>query len=193
MEANKGHRAYNDVPMKILLPVSLGASSLALLHVLDLHLRRQRKKSGRTSYHLHVLFVDQSAFTFQSEYQDVWDNLKRRFSQHTYSVLKLDELSRHETLRCDELLPMGKASDEDNGLLQEAKLTNLLAKLPSATSRVDLLNIVRGRIIFAFAASQGCSSIVFGDSTTRLAERTLAETAKGRGGLMSDEVRHPTA
>ncbi|KAL8916443.1 MAG: hypothetical protein Q9208_008509 [Pyrenodesmia sp. 3 TL-2023] len=45
-----------------------------------------------------------------------------------------------------------------------------------------MISILRCRLITCLAEKHGCSGILYGDSTTRLAERTLSETAKGRGG-----------
>ena len=57
----------------------------------------------------------------------------------------------------------------------------VVQSLDSATSKADLIDVARRRLILAFAEQNGRNSILFGDSTTRLAERTLSETAKGRG------------
>ncbi|KAI4243376.1 MAG: hypothetical protein L6R40_003548 [Gallowayella cf. fulva] len=56
--------------------------------------------------------------------------------------------------------------------------------MPSSTSRSDMIGVLRSQLISHFAKEMGCDSILYGDTTTRLAERTLSETAKGRGGSM---------
>lgn len=60
-------------------------------------------------------------------------------------------------------------------------LMHLLSSLPSTTSRMDILSILRTRLIVEIAKKEGCAAVLWGDSTTRLAQKTLAETAKGRG------------
>ncbi|KAH0445829.1 hypothetical protein KCU90_g198, partial [Aureobasidium melanogenum] len=60
-------------------------------------------------------------------------------------------------------------------------LQNLLQAIPTATARADVLQILLHKLIVDFAKADTCEAIVWGDSTTRLAEKTLAETAKGRG------------
>ncbi|KAL8860709.1 MAG: hypothetical protein Q9178_002739 [Gyalolechia marmorata] len=47
-----------------------------------------------------------------------------------------------------------------------------------------MIGILRSQLINAFAKEICCDSILYGDSTTRLAERTLSEAAKGRGGAI---------
>jgi cytoplasmic tRNA 2-thiolation protein 2 len=43
------------------------------------------------------------------------------------------------------------------------------------------MQILQRRLVVNLAKEHNCEAILWGDSTTRLAERTLAETAKGRG------------
>ena len=73
----------------------------------------------------------------------------------------------------------GNESSSNGG--DEDKLQTFLCSLNSTTSRTDALVILRRRHIVDFAHQNHCEAILWGDSTTRLAERTLAETAKGRG------------
>ncbi|KAG6995544.1 cytoplasmic tRNA 2-thiolation protein 2 [Physcia stellaris] len=181
MEANKVRHAYNDAPKKILLPLSLGVSSTVLLHVLDEHLDAQSKRNGRTSYGLHILFIDQSAFCPQTGHADAIKKLRQRFPLHTFSVAALHEVLGYNDEHLGEVFKSHGVLYECSTLSQQDKLEKLLSALPSATSRFDIVNILRRKLIIAFAESHECSSVVFGDSTTRLAERTLSETAKGRG------------
>lgn len=184
LEAKGVRGAYDDASKKLLLPLSLGVSSLALLHVLDRHLQVQRQKSGRVSYSIHVLFIDQSAFSFQRESESALERVRLRFPMHSFSVVTLDEVLDYESPPLEGILMANQALDKNCTLSRPDKLKALLSALPSPTSRLDIVNILRGRLIAVFAEIHGCSFIAFGDSTTRLAERTLAETAKGRGGSL---------
>ncbi|CAD0048813.1 unnamed protein product [Aureobasidium pullulans] len=47
----------------LLLPLSMGVSSLALLHCLDEQLKRQIENTGRTGFALQILHVDMTAVT----------------------------------------------------------------------------------------------------------------------------------
>lgn len=181
MEANKVRSAYGDAPQKLLLPLSLGVSSIALLHVLDQHLRAQNERNCRTSYTLHVLFIDQPGFLPQAERMRSLGNLRHRFPLHTFSVAPLEEVLEYRIPHLDEVFQTKIAPNENFSLSRQAKLEALLSALPSTTSRLDIINILCRRLTIAYAECYACSSIIFGDSTTRLAERTLSETAKGRG------------
>ena len=61
------------------------------------------------------------------------------------------------------------------------RLAALMESLTSATARADVASTLRTRLIVEHAKSTGCEGILWGDSTTKLAGKTLAETAKGRG------------
>ena len=56
-----------------------------------------------------------------------------------------------------------------------------MKSLPSATAQSDVISVLRTRLIAKIAKEWGCEGILWGDCTTRLAEKTLAETVKGRG------------
>ena len=182
LEANKVRSAYNETPRKLLIPLSLGVSSLALLHVLDQQVRAQLQKSNRIPYTLHVLFVDESIYvTHSAAYRGEFDKLKQRFPLHEFSMASLDEVLDYEIPDLDEMFMSKTLSDESHTQSRKERLTAMLSSLPSATSRLDIIISLRRRLVMAFARRHECSGLLFGDSTTRLAERTLSETAKGRG------------
>lgn len=182
LEANKVRGAFNDTPKKLLLPISLGVSSLALLYVLDQHICAQLEKNSRTPYTLHVLFIDESPVHAQPlAYGSVLEKLGQRFPRHPLSVVSLDEVFEYQIPDLDNIITTNKPPSETDSLSPKDRLTAVLASLPSATSRFDIVNILRRRLILAFAQRHECFGLLFGDSTTRLAERTLSETAKGRG------------
>ena len=152
-----------------MLPVSLGISSIALLHILDQQLRSRAEQGRHAGYRLHVLFVDQSQIFKQNFSHTRLETLQQRFPNHTYSVIPLDESSNSLTSH------VGAGRDEHESIQSVA------SALPSLSSKSDFIDIVRRRLILTFANENQCDTILFGDSTTRLAERTLSETAKGRG------------
>ena len=182
LEANKVRSAYNETPRRLLIPLSLGVSSLALLQILDQQVRAQLEKGSRTPYTLHVLFVDEIHFLAQpTAYKSEVEKLRQRFPLHAFSIASLDEVFDYETPDLEEIFMAGQLSDETLLQSRRERLTAMLSSLPSATSRLDIINTLRRKLVMAFARRHHCSGLLFGDSTTRLAERTLSETAKGRG------------
>lgn len=168
LESSKIRGGFNDQVKTLLLPVSFGVSSIALLHILDQQLRNRTEQGRHPSYRLSVLFVDQSTVVDELPSPTMIDLLRQRYPSHSYSTVSLDEVFEY-----------GISITASEGPRRE--LRDVVTSLPSATSRVDLIDTTQRRLILAFAKRHSCDSILFGDSTTRLAERTLSETAKGRG------------
>ena len=173
---------------KILLPLSFGSGSLALLHILSQHLKGQAEKTGRTGFKLCVLHVDE-AIPFEHQNVDsTVDTLRQRYPDHEYSTHSLSDFATFEDLSA---LATAKSDSRIEGQRQTSndgheidRLSALLESMESATSRVDVLQLLKRKLIVHLAKTSDCEVIVWGDSTTRLAERTLAETAKGRGFLL---------
>ncbi|MCJ1372001.1 cytoplasmic tRNA 2-thiolation protein 2 [Loxospora ochrophaea] len=163
---------------KILLPVSLGVSSVTLLHILDQYLRVQFERTSRRGFEIHVLFVDESK---QSDRSDALRLLQQTYPMHVYSTALLEDACDYLDELDDKTSPLSRLSSFPNSTSNTERLNNILHSLPSATSRSDIIHILRTRLITGFAKQNNSDSIAFGDSTTRLAEKTLSETAKGRG------------
>lgn len=174
MESFRVRHSEPDHERTLLLPLSFGAGSTVLLHLLSQHLQGQAEKTGRTGFGLHVLHVKDEDDADDGRLEKV----KLHFSGHTYSSIPLSTISSTEDLST--LLP-STAQDSDQDRPKDLSLKDLLASLDSPTSRTDTLEILRRKLITNFAKSHHCEAILWGDSTTRLSERILAETAKGRG------------
>lgn len=180
LETNKLRGGFKDPQRSLLVPISFGVSSIVLLHVLDQQLSSRAEAGRHAGYNLHILFVDQSAVLEQASLRDSLDLLKQRYPSHTFTLVLLEDC-------CDYGIDfdMEKFADEltDGHFAPDkrTRLKHILSSLPSATSRTDMIEILRRRLILAFAKAHECDGILFGDSTTRLAEKTLSETAKGRG------------
>lgn len=170
---------------KILLPLSFGVSSMSLLHVLDQQLRIQTDRTSRTGYKLHVLYIDQSSTDGQAAGSQHLNLIEEKYPSNTFSTILLEDafayLDHTDTLNGSSL----GTSDESLNLLNAnsntERLKSFLSSLPSATSKNDMINVLRTRAIVGFAKENGCDYVTWGDTTTRLAEKTLSETAKGRG------------
>ena len=160
---------------KILLPLSLGPSSVTLLHILNRLLCIQEEKTSRKGFQLSILLVRQ--FSADDEMIEHLNFVKQRYPQHTYHYSSLEDIYQYPAISSagDEVLNGGGTKSHSE------RLQTFLSSLPSATSKADMINVLRTRLIVEFAKSNDCECVAWGDSTTRLAEKTLAEAAKGRG------------
>jgi cytoplasmic tRNA 2-thiolation protein 2 len=86
------------------------------------------------------------------------NDLRKVYPEHEYSTAILEDV-----------------------FVDQSGLSTLLQQLPSASSIADILSILRTRLVVKIAKTYSCEAVLFSDSTTKLAEKVLAETAKGRG------------
>lgn len=179
LETNKLRGGFKELQKTLLVPVSFGVSSIVLLHLLDQQLGTRAESGRHAGYNLHILFVDQSTVLEHALFHDSLDLLKQKYPSHIFTAVSLEDC-------CEYGIGFALPAYADvlaNSQIAVDKLTRFkhgLLSLPSATSRADMIEILRRRLILAFAKAHGCDSILFGDSTTRLAEKTLSQTAKGR-------------
>ena len=165
---------------KTLLALSLGVSSLVLLHMLQEHIKRQLERTGRQAYEVWVVHVEESGSKEGSPLTQLLVQIKSEYPSHVYHVCHYEDIfsERHDVdnLAFPESLP--QAGEQ----LQAAdRLEAYFNALPSASSVEDVKSIIKKKLIIQKARELGCETILWGDSTTRLAEKSLAETAKGRG------------
>ena len=178
----EGFRTRHTQPgqqRKLLLPLSFGASSVSLLHILDRQLQAQMTRTGRTGFSLHILHI------VATENSDVDDMerirlVKDRFPNHEFSTFSLYDIFTKDGSKSGKSGETNHSINLGNGD-SSPRLEDFLAALPSASSRADVLSILRTRLAVNFALTNSCEAILWSDSTTKLAERVLAETAKGRG------------
>lgn len=169
---------HTNEARKVLLPLSFGVSSTTLLHILDLHLKTQMSKTGRTGFTLSVVAIGDADGTQPTA--NLLEQVRIQYPDYEYAALPLHDVFRMvrsgSPLR--DLIPV---STEGEALSDQEQLAHLINSLTSATARADVLATLQTRLIVEHANALGCQSILWGDSTTTLAEKTLAETCKGRG------------
>ena len=169
-------RVKNSEPGKertLLFPLSFGPSSTALLYVVSSHLKRQIEKTGRTGFKLHVIHI---RLPEESNSEEILEQVKQRYPEHTYSNIPLATITEHT-----DLVPSAFHRQQQQQKTPAETLTAILSTLPTPTSRADATAIFLRKLLVHHALTLDCGAILFADSTTRLSERVLAETAKGRG------------
>ena len=165
MESFRARHAEARQERKLLLPWSKGASSTVLMHVLSQHLKRQAENSGRTGFKLHVVHVQSGDDEAEGQLREVME----RYPDFVYSSRSLSDVLAIDGALC--AFPDGPCES----------IETMFESLPSATSRQDARQVLLRKLVVQHAKGHDCEGILWGDNTTRLAEQTLAETAKGRG------------
>ncbi|KAI1005010.1 Cytoplasmic tRNA 2-thiolation protein 2 [Podosphaera aphanis] len=181
METYRVRGSTLQSPKKLLLPLSFGPCSASLLYILDSHLQGQYTKMNKASYELIVIFID-SDVTAANRNQSIerLEQFKARFPRHSYILHGLEE----SLDVCDMEWMTSHTIDSaknPNEKSQAELFQQLIRSMKSATAQADIIAILFIRLLVHIGLKNGCESILFGDSITKLAEKILTETAKGRG------------
>lgn len=179
--ASKDIRAAPTQTKKVLVGLSFGVSSSSLINMLDESVKSQLKKRPTPSYDPVVVHVDtemcDQTSSSPSETKRLLDKFSERYPRFTFRSIPLTTVLDLDTIDWSTL----PAALEDSGNGPRERLHDFFARLPSTTSRADIIRLFVRHILISTALAEGCHALFLGCSTTALAALTLGETAKGRG------------
>ena len=84
--------------------------------------------------------------------------------------------SMAECVGREEMVSIGEKGGDEKDLL-----FRLFRSLCTITAREDMLKMLKNRLIQMYAAQNGFTKVLYGESTTRLSINSLANVSKGRG------------
>ncbi|KAL4866320.1 hypothetical protein BDV12DRAFT_136744 [Aspergillus spectabilis] len=178
-------------PCPVLLPLSYGLSSSVLLHMVHAQLEQQLLQPRAPELvNLNVIIIEPSSISSSNPPHDEAFKLL----QQTYRLASFTRLPLHSIFEyvpeIDDILCKyaGRGFEDDTSLSLKERLDAFRASITSATSVADVESILLNRLIIAFAKSKCCVGIMWGDSDDRLAAKTLANVAKGRGSSLTWQV-----
>lgn len=178
-------------PYKLLLPLSFGLSSSVMLHAVNAQLERQLSKPyPMVGFEVHVLIIEPSSISPSSaSAESRFDLLKKTFPRHSYNMLPFHSIYEYEpTIQNVMTQFAGEEFVDDASLSHKERLDAFRASIATATSKVDVDQVLLNRLIVAYAKELNCDAILWGDSDSRLAAKTLANVAKGRGSALTWQV-----
>lgn len=182
--ASKEIRAAPTQTKKVLVGLSFGVSSSSLVNVLDESAKNQLKKRPTPAYDPVVVHVDTEmgdhTSSSPSETQTLLDKFSERYPRFTFRSIPLTAVLDLDTIDWG-ALPVAPSSGEDGEKGPGQRLHDFFARLPSTSSRADIMRLFVRHILISAALAEGCHALLLGCSTTALAALTLGETAKGRG------------
>lgn len=182
--ASKEIRAAPTQTKKVLVGLSFGVSSSSLVNVLDESAKNQLKKRPTPAYDPVVVHVDTEmgdhTSSSPSETQRLLDKFHERYPRFTFRSIPLTTVLDLDTIDWS-ALTVAPSSGEDGEKGPAERLHDFFARLPSTTSRADIMRLFVRHILISAALAEGCHALLLGCSTTALAALTLGETAKGRG------------
>ncbi|KAI2909749.1 hypothetical protein CBS63078_4354 [Aspergillus niger] len=177
-------------PCKLLLPLSYGVSSTVLLHMLHRQLEALRsKKHGPAGFEILVLVVEPSTISPVPSHEEGF-----ALAQQTFPLCSFTRLPFHSIFELDpdvhQIMSQyaGEHFTDDTSLSDEERLNRFRRSITTATSKSDVDQILLNKLVVAFAKKMECRGIVWGDSDSKLAAKTLANVAKGRGSSVTWQV-----
>ncbi|KAL1890631.1 Cytoplasmic tRNA 2-thiolation protein 2 [Sporothrix stenoceras] len=192
-----GGGAPNSNVRKFYAGLSFGPSSSALVDICEQIIVGRLSRGRDAAFNLHVVHVDtdleQSSTDLDtpSPAEQRLDQWRARYPRFTFERVPLKDILALDTIDWATLLPSNTTEETEQKASQAqrpstpADLRTIISNLPSATSRRDVLDLLVRRLLISKAAftaeNAPYDALLLGCSTTALAERTLAETAKGRG------------
>lgn len=179
-EADKQNQDSN-----VLVPLSLGSSSLAVLDILnDTLLEQKQTHRGKTGFHVEVITI-----CGQAEFEEVRGKielLKSKYKENSDKIM-FHIVDRNQffavpfdlqeiTLYIDNFNTLVRSSNNPSTTVEK-----VLASAPNKTAKEDLLNIIYTHLIKKFALQRNFKAILWGHSMTKLADEVISLTVKGRG------------
>lgn len=189
MESYRFKTNSDETGQRLLLPVSGGVSSLVLLQLLDSQMQRQRAMRNRTAYGLWVVLIEGPRTTEipNPRWISWYATLQKHFPSVTFiPIQNMHDIFEVDPMIEDDLEAFGLKRSEDEK--DEAFTLRVLGSATSLTAGADLQDILLNRLIVSCAKQNGCESILWGHSDSRLAAKALAAVAKGRGGSLPFEI-----
>jgi cytoplasmic tRNA 2-thiolation protein 2 len=150
--------------------------------------RQLSKYPHRGGFDIYVLVIDPSTISPQlPSVQAHFDAAKENYPSHTYSIVPLHDIFDVDPAITNTLRDFGFVDDESKSGAD--RLDCFRASISTATARADLDNLLLIRLVVAYARKFDCEAVVWGDSDSRLAAKTLANVAKGRGISLTWQIR----
>lgn len=144
-----------------------------------------KTKTGRASYALHILHISTDHNPSDTSPDELGISVLRdTFPEHTFSSIPL--YSALESWPAPSHLT--SQIEDYTTLTPQFQLNALLRLTVSPTARADLLSQLRAEALSAFASTHSIPVLLLAHTATALAELTLSETAKGRGGAVAGLV-----
>ncbi|SCW02420.1 LAFE_0F06040g1_1 [Lachancea fermentati] len=178
---------------RILVPLSLGSSSLVLLDILNDTLTEQKlTHKGKTGFQVDVitLFLTSEA----TKVREFVEKLKSERYVSNYDKLNFHLIDIQSFFQSgthlfrvilDDISYTAKKSKLNEN---EYSVQGLLESFTNRSAREDIFSILVERLIKTFAYQHSFKAILWGHSMTRLADGIISSVVKGRGSQIPDAL-----
>lgn len=175
---------------KVLIPLSFGSSSLVMLDILNDTLTEQKEtQRGNTGFRIDVLVIvkaedESSVAKLVAElHEGRYASNREKITFRSVSVESFYEDCNDElqTILLNDQDFSSKAMRGDLDPTKHCTVEEMLAQCPDKSSREDLSSFLRKHLIKKYAYQHDYKAILWGHSTTKLADETISLIVKGRG------------
>uniref|UniRef100_A0A8H7N348 Cytoplasmic tRNA 2-thiolation protein 2 n=1 Tax=Bionectria ochroleuca TaxID=29856 RepID=A0A8H7N348_BIOOC len=170
-------------PRRYVAGLSFGPSSSALVHLLDGYTHKQSKKKSSSTFEILAVHVD-TDLSCSPERQDtpaqaLMRNYSAKYTQLSFRCVHLSKVLDVQTVDWS-ALPLPRPEDDCSE--PSKRLQQMFEKLPSVSSRADVLRLLVRHLLLDIAMQdEHYNTLLFGHTTTALAALSLCEVANGRG------------
>ncbi|KAG5368405.1 Cytoplasmic tRNA 2-thiolation protein 2 [Yarrowia sp. C11] len=178
--------------INILVPISFGKSSLALLDMAHSQLEEQAKTyENAAGFTLNAVFIDCSeADILEKKPTETIQELQKQFPLAKFTSVPL---SRAFEDTCAVSLKHNKDYSSFVSEISEepTSVQHLLSSIGTKSAREDIISVLQRHLIIEEAHKQNLTlptTVAWGHNATRLAELTLSLTIKGRGNRIHAQV-----
>ncbi|SCU85606.1 LADA_0D08526g1_1 [Lachancea dasiensis] len=180
---------------KVLVPLSLGSSSIVMLDVLNSTLAEQLETHrGKAGFHVDILVC-----YFEKERRDIEERLTSLFNgrlrknKHHYKVHLVDinaffDSSKLMRVHLQDSNYVVRYSDASSDHRADYTVDELLGTCSNRSAREDLLNVIRTATIKLFASHGSYKAVLWGHSMTRLADEIISLVVKGRASQIASSM-----
>ena len=167
---------------KLLLALSYGVSSSVLLRTLNSHIEYQTSKPyPPMTYELHVLAVETPiSLSLDPNLGERSKLVQEAFPRYSYAQMPMHSIFEYDAEFGQVMAELSAGYVDNPSLPNKDRLEAFCASMSTSTSRVDVEETVLRRLVVAYAKKLGCGAVMWGDSDSSLAAKTLACVAKGR-------------
>ena len=139
---------------------------------------------------MHALIIDPSTISpSQPTHEEGFELAQKLFPLCTFTRVPFHDIFEHVPDIQQTMAEFAGQNFADNpSLSNKERLDAFRASIDSATSKADVDRALMNRLIVAIAKEIGSKTILWGDSDTTLAAKTLANVAKGRGSALTWQV-----
>ncbi|AQZ13902.1 NCS2 (YNL119W) [Zygosaccharomyces parabailii] len=181
--------AAENATSRVLVPLSLGSSSLTMLDILNDTLKEQKlTQRGKTGFHIDVLicFKGPELNELKKQVHKLSTiRYKENQSSIKYHYVDLESFYNEPEFQLLVLNRKYLCSSIDGS---KSNIKSLLEQCPNSTSREDLLTFVTRHLVKRYAFQNNHKAILWGHSMTKLADETMSMVVKGRGEHISSLI-----